>query len=62
MGMFLLVYFMGVLSPIQSQNNQNLQVGGIENKVQYLTSLVLTTPSGNELFLNYDEAGHYLKI
>lgn len=63
MALFLLVYLARVFNPTLSQSDAGrLQVEGIENKVQYLTSLVLTTPSGEELFLNYDSEGAYLRV
>lgn len=48
------IYSLGVINPLQALENKNLQVDGVQNRVQYLTSLVISG-STNKVEFRYDE-------
>ena len=49
------VYSAGLLNPLQASQDTTLKVNGVQNHVQYLTSLVITGTNGNVEF-KYDQA------
>ena len=49
------VYSAGLLNPLQASQDTTLKVNGVQNHVQYLTSLVITGTKGNVEF-KYDQA------
>ena len=49
------VYSAGLLNPLQASQDTTLKVNGVQNHVQYLTSLVITGVDGNVEF-KYDQA------
>ena len=48
------VYSAGLLNPLQASQDTTLKVNGVQNHVQYLTSLVITGTNGNVEF-KYDQ-------
>ena len=48
------VYSAGLLNPLQASQDTTLEVKGVQNHVQYLTSLVITGTNGNVEF-KYDQ-------
>ena len=49
------VYSLGVINPLQASQSEYLQVDGVQNSVQYLTSLVIDSPTAKVEF-KYDDA------
>lgn len=49
------VYSLGVINPLQASKSEYLQVDGVQNSVQYLTSLVIDSPTAKVEF-KYDDA------
>ena len=49
------IYSLGVINPLQASQSEYLQVDGVQNSVQYLTSLVIDSPTANVEF-KYDDA------
>ena len=49
------VYSLGVINPLQASQSEYLQVDGVQNSVQYLTSLEIDSPTAKVEF-KYDDA------
>lgn len=49
------IYSLGVINPLQASQSEYLQVDGVQNSVQYLTSLVIDSPTAKVEF-KYDDA------
>ena len=50
------VYSLGVINPLQASQSEYLQVDGVQNSVQYLTSLVIDSPTATKVEFKYDDA------
>ena len=54
------VYSLGVINPLQASQSEYLQVDGVQNSVQYLTSLVIDSPTAKVEF-KYDDASQAVR-